>query len=410
MRKQTTLRPLVRLALAVLLLAPAAHAAKPAKGGKSAKSSSVRAMSEGLGHLQRGEHDAAVEALRKAARAKGTVSSYFLLGWAHYQRGFRQGSPEAADLADARAAVDAFALALGLDPTLSELPDPSRLHFARAVSYEALARYDKALESYKAAFRAGPRKSLAPLHAARLRLKMKDRGMAVANIELALRKAGRAGQVEALRAAALSDPAFASLVADPRARRALGVAEPKPEALVASLDAKEGELRDAVRDAAPSAPAAPVGDPKTLERVAEGDARLALRRHMAAIAAYRQALALDEKARTLGFTRVAALHERIGLAYNKLGQHEAASEALEKALSHNPMNPDARYQLAVSRALAGKPAASLETLKEAFAACAVPSDLRRLVMQSKTDAELAAVRDLPGYREELARRAGRAAL
>ena len=41
-------------------------------------------MSSGLANLENGEISAAISAFNEAARKEGTVSAYFLLGWAHY--------------------------------------------------------------------------------------------------------------------------------------------------------------------------------------------------------------------------------------------------------------------------------------------------------------------------------------
>ena len=101
-------------------------------------------MSAGLANLDNGESSAAISNFNKAVRKEGSVSSYFLLGWAHYQRGFKMGSTEAADRDDAQSAIDAYAMALGLDPELKDLPDTSRLYFSMALCYEAVQSYDKA--------------------------------------------------------------------------------------------------------------------------------------------------------------------------------------------------------------------------------------------------------------------------
>ena len=219
---------LALLAATTLLAAPAEAAPNKKKGAKMAAldPTAKKLMAEGMGNLDRGELTAAISTLNKAVRRQGTVSSYFLLGWAHYQRGFKLGSVEAADRDDAQSAIDAFEMAVSLDGKLSELPDPSRLHFTLAMCLEAVEAYDKALESYKTALTLAPQKALIPLHAARLRMKMKDEVKSLANIEMALSKARKSGSEEALRKQARRDPAFAPLIGSAIHRRAMGIADP----------------------------------------------------------------------------------------------------------------------------------------------------------------------------------------
>ncbi|MBI3289374.1 MAG: tetratricopeptide repeat protein [Elusimicrobia bacterium] len=396
-----TIRTVLSLAFAALLCTPPADAAKT-KVNSEAKAR----MSQGMTNLENGEYSAAIAAFTMAVRRQGSVSSYFLLGWAHYQRGFKMGSTEAADRDDAQSAIDAYAMALSLDPTLKELPDASRLYFSMALCYEAVQSYDKALDAYKMAFRAAPNKALIPLHAARLRLKMGDLPKAVTNIELAMRKAAKNGQTETLRNAVHRDPAFAALIAEPVSRKALGIEE--APAVVAAVTRGE-EMRDAVRDTAPK-PAVPAQDQAVLEKIAEGNVEFKFRRYLSAVSAYNEALAIDQERLTLGASQTAHIYEKIGTAYNKLGQSDTAVRSLQKALQANPMSPSAHYQIALAYAMSGKTAASLNALRETFQSCAMSSDLRRFVMQSKTDTELEAVRDLPGFRSTVSQYADRVAL
>ena len=383
-----TLRTVLALALAALLCAPAARAA--------AHQEAQLLMSQGLAKLEQGENSAAISAFSKAVRAHGGVSSYFLLGWAHYQRGFNLGAVETADRDDAQSAIDAYTMALSLDPELKELPDASRLHFSMALCYEAVSSYGKALDSYKLALHAAPGKALIPMHAARLRLKMKDGAKAVSNIELALKKADRNAQ--ALRDAVRQDPAFAPLVADASARAALGIEAVDRE-----------EMRDAVRDTAP-APVVPAQDQAVLEKISEGNIEFNFRRYEAAIAAYHEALALNRESMTLGSLQTAMVHEKIGVAHNKIGRSDDALPFLQKALEQNPMSTPARYQIAVAYALSGKNIAALNALREALAACSGAADLRRMLLRSRTDMELTGVRELSGFSAALAHHADRVAL
>ncbi|MDO8756591.1 MAG: tetratricopeptide repeat protein [Elusimicrobiota bacterium] len=397
------------IALAALLCTPPAGAKTHKKKAPKANPEAQRLMSAGLANLEKGETSAAISTFNKAARKEGSVSSFFLLGWAHYQRGFKLGSTEAADRDDAQSAIDAYAMALSLDPSLKGLPDASRLYFSMALCYEAVQSYDMALDAYKMAFRAAPTKVLIPMNAARLRLKMGDTAKAVSNIELAMGKAMKNGKGGQLRDAVRRDPAFAKLIADASSRKALGIASSEDGETVADLGVRGEELRDSVRDTAPK-PVAPAQDSEVLEKIAQGNIEFKFRRYLTAVSAYNEALAIDQERMTLGAPQTAMIYEKIGTAYNKLGQSEVAIRTLQKALQQNPMNPSAHYQIALAYAMSGKTAVALNALKESLKACAGPNDLRRFVMQSKTDTELEAVRDLPAFRSVVSQYADRVAL
>lgn len=398
------------IALAALLCTPPARAAKTGKTVKSkANAEATRLMSAGLANLENGETSAAISTFNKAVRKEGTVSTYFLLGWAHYQRGFMKGSTESADRDDAQSAIDAYAMALSLDSSLKELPDASRLYFSMALCYEAVQSYDKALDAYKMAFRAAPTKALIPMNAARLRLKMGDTAKAVANIDIAMAKAMKSGQGKTLRDAVRRDPAFAPLIANASSRKALGIGSSEDGEAVADLGIRGEEMRDAVRDTAPK-PVAPAQDAEVLEKIAAGNIEFKFRRYISAVSAYNEALSLDQERMTLGAPQTAQIYEKIGTAYNKLGQSEVAIRSLQKALQQNPMNPSAHYQIALAYAMSGKTAVALNALGESFKSCAGPNDLRRFVMQAKTDTELEAVRDLPAFRSTVAQYSDRVAL
>src|SRR3569833_1777374 len=98
---KTTTTNVSAAVLAVLLLVtlPAGAAVKKHKKADAVKMNPEvqKLMSEGLGNLQRGEYSAAITSLNKAVRKQGSVSTYFLLGWALYQRGFKNGAVESAD-------------------------------------------------------------------------------------------------------------------------------------------------------------------------------------------------------------------------------------------------------------------------------------------------------------------------
>lgn len=399
---------------ALLSVTPPAAAAKTKTHAVKVDPVAAKLMSEGLGDLNRGEYTAAISAFNKAVRTQRSVSTYFLLGWAHYQRGFKHGAVETADRDDAQSAIDAYSLALETDPKLADLPDAGRLHFSMALCQEAVGSYDAALESYKRALKASPNKALIPLHAARLRLKMKDEDKALANIEMAMAKARKSGHEGALTAAVKRDPVFAPLVADTMTRRALGVSKAEAAAVESNMvasnfDVRGDEMRDAVRDT-PARPAPAAQDPAVTEKIAAGDLEFKFRRYQNAVTAYNEALAVNQERTSLSNDKVAALYEKIGTAYNKVGQSEQAVRSLQKSLQMNPMNASAHYQIALAYAMGGKTTASLHALKETFSSCSDPAELRRLVLLSKTDVELEAVRDLPAFSQTMAEVSERVAL
>ena len=104
------------------------------------------------------------------------------------------------------------------------------------------------------------------------------------------------------------------------------------------------------------------------------------------------------------------LYEKIGTSYNKLGQSDTSINFLQKALQQNPMSAEAHYQIALSYAMSGQMTPSLHALGETYKACPSTAELRRYVLQAKTDPELTAVRELPGFRSTVAEHANRLAL
>jgi tetratricopeptide (TPR) repeat protein len=179
--------------------------------------------------------------------------------------------------------------------------------------------------------------------------------------------------------------------------------------VASNVDFRGEEMRDAVRDV-PSRPAPAAQDPAVLEKIAQGNAEFNFRRYQNAVSFYNEALTLNQEKLTLSAAQVASVYERIGTAYNKTGQCDLAIRFLQKSLQQNPMNAGAEYQIALGYAMSGKTAQALHSLKESFANSGDPAELRRLVLLSKTDVELEAVRDLPGFAQIVAEVADRVAL
>ncbi|HXT02035.1 MAG TPA: tetratricopeptide repeat protein, partial [Elusimicrobiota bacterium] len=179
--------------------------------------------------------------------------------------------------------------------------------------------------------------------------------------------------------------------------------------IASNADFRGEEMRDSVRDT-PSRVAAPAQDPAVLDKIASGNLEFKFRRYQNAVAAYNEALSINSERLTLSAAQIGDVYEKIGTSYNKIGQADQAVRSLQKSLQQNPMNAGAHYQIALAYAMDGKTAAALHALKECFDSTGDPAELRRLVLLSKTDVELEAVRDLPGFTQLSADVAERVAL
>lgn len=254
--------------LALSLFAPAAGA-KPARRDRQSAATRSPYIRKGLGDLERKEYDSAIENFAKAAKSRGDSASYFLLGYAHYKRGFIAGSPEEADKQDAEETVKAYTKALSLDPELQSLTQPFRLYHGLALSYEALGDNEKAVEAYKKAFQAAPGNSLLPLYAARLRYRMNDMEKSASNLALSLQKARLAGREAEITALVKTDPLFSIMMASPAHLEVLRESETPPREKAAEAPSQpRGEapattrarmsLQESHTEAAPERKEAPV--------------------------------------------------------------------------------------------------------------------------------------------------------
>jgi tetratricopeptide (TPR) repeat protein len=354
---------------------------------------------QGLAEINKGEYSAAISHLDRAVQRGGNVSSYFLLGWAHYQRGFKQGSVENADRDDAQSAIDAYESALQLDSRLRGLSDPSRLYFSMALCEEAVGANEKALQAYKSALRVAPGKPLILLYAARLRFRLKDRAKAKENLEMAVARARKSGQEEALQSAAENDPGFAGLLSDAGMRRILGVS--------AAGGAKKKKGEDPAEAQAPSHAAEAAQDPALVEKIAVGNMEFKFLRYQNAVNAYTDAIAINERSPSLDGERFSELYEKLGATYIKMGQAGEAEDALKNAVLHDPSNASARYLLAQAYAMSSRSDEALKALKDAFASATDSSELHRILLLSKTDAEFDGLRDQPEFKHAVAQAVAR---
>lgn len=392
---------------AALLLAPPADAAQPKRvRGRKAAAAKAAALDHftqaGIENLERREYPAAIRNFEKAVAVRGDSASYFLLGWAHYQRGFATGTPETADADDARETVTAYNMALAIDPDLKAVAQPYRLYHSLALSYEVLGQYERAIDAYKKAFVAAPANPMIPLYAARLRWRMNEPQKAQANLKLALARARAIGQERQVKDLLAKDPRF-QILHSPPAETVAAAEEPLVARNEAPRDAMaEGEqLRDSVRDTTPSERRADLNerDKAVTESLAAGNQAFKHHQWREAINAYNDALGYNSISGTLSPSQLGFVHERIGTAYNKLGQSQEAVRALIRAVQAQPFNHNAHYQMALAYGVLGYNQQAVKSLREALRSAPSPAQLRRTVLLAKTDSELEAVRDLPAFSE-----------
>lgn len=400
---------------ASLLLAPAAHARGARKSRVDKGGSADAAIAAGLDGLKRKEYTAAISNFQKAAKARGDGASYFLLGYAYYQRAFLSGIPETADKQDALETVNAYMTAIALDPSLERVAQPYKLWHSLALSYEALGSDEKAVDAYKKAVQAAPNNPMLPLYAARLRLKMGDVEKSVENLTLALARARQTRQDGPVLDVIKTSPLFAQLLASPAHARVLHgydasivvptdvAATPAPQrrapmnVRAETLGDAYG-LRDSVRQtAAPVRPTLSQKDQGVMDQLAAAAEEYKFRRYRQSITAYGEVLLLNQDSGVLSPAQLAMVHERIGTAYNRLGQSNEAIRELQRSVQDMPFNTAAHYQLALAYSVAGLYRESLKALNETFKTSATPADLRRYMLLAKTDAELDPIRDLPGF-------------
>ncbi len=375
------------------------------------KSQPADLIAAGLVNLDHREYTAAIANFSKAARRRGTSTTYFLLGYAHYQRGFSNGAPESADKQDAIEIVNAYTTALALDPKLHELEQPFKLYHGLAMAYEALGSDEKAMDCYKKAFALAPANPMLPLLAARLRFKMGAPDKSLANLELSLKRAKSTGQTDELVKLIKTSALFSSMLKDPDHQRVLRLYDPataEAAAPIAMAQAKlktavADNLRDAVKNTTPAEQRPTLGaqDQKVLDRIAAGNDEFKFRRYPEAIDAYQEALLLDKQSGTLSPGQSAYVQERIGTALNRLGQTTEAITALQRSAQAMPYNAATHYQLALAYSVSGHFTEALKALRESFKTSPSTGELRKYMLLAKTDSELEGMRDLPAFQAAL---------
>lgn len=410
-----TVRTALAAMVALTLVSPAFAKGKK-KAKKATKTSHERSIRGGGAHLDAGldalehrEYGAAIASFQKAAKIRSDAASYFLLGYAHYQRGFQSGAPETADKSDAMETVNAYMMAIAIDPSLSSVNHPHKLYHSLALSYETLGSYEKAVDAYRNAVAADPRNPMLPLYAARLRHKMGELDKSAANFKVALSRARENGQERDLVAQVKSNALFAIMMENPAVASQIGAPQPKAISI-----AEPGELvamRDSVRDTTPAERRVPqirAEDKAVTEALGRANDEFKFRRYRAAIEAYQDALTNNSNSGTMAPSQIAFVYERVGTCYNKLGLAPEAIRFLRKAVQDQPMNSAAHYQLALAYSVTGHFQDSIKALKESFKSAPSNGELRKMMLLAKTDSELEPVRDLPTFQGMIAEYSDRA--
>ncbi len=374
----------------------------------------------GMQDIDNRQYDSAVAQLSKAVAQRPSAARYFMLGYAHYSRGFASGTPETANKMDAVKVVENYKAALALDPKFKEIKQPYKLYHGLGMAYEALGINDKALTSYRQAFMLAPTDLALPIYGARLRMKMGATRKSLANFEMALKLASQSGQQASIQAFLKSNPMFKDMLKDqahsdlvakyeaPISPANGPSAAPQPAGSLANMVAMEpmippGDpfgLRDSVRSPTRPKPAAEpsAAEQEVLQAIAAGNDEFKFRHWAKAIDRYDWALSLSRHSQTLGPGEIAFVNERIGTAYNKVGRTSEAVTSLRLSVMAMPYNCAAHYQLALAYSLSGHYAEATKSLREALKTAPSPSELRKTVLLAKTDSELEPLRDLPAYK------------
>lgn len=405
---------LAGLVALLLIAAPSAHAAKTRKKAKkiSPKSHSLTAetadqlIERGLADMEKKKYDTAIENFSRATRLDAKSSAaFFLLGYAHYQRGFRAG-PENADRTDAMKTISAYSTALSLDPELTAVAAPYRLYHSLALSYEAVESYDKAIDSYKKAFQAAPGNPLLPLYAARLRYRLDDMEKSSSNLALSLKVAHANNKDKALLKLLKTNAYFSTMLKSPENLKVVAKYDRSVMTLASSDISVEADMRDSVSDAQPDERRQIIAekpqDPAVMKQLGVADDEFQYGRYREAIDSYNETLRLNQKVGTLNAAQLSLAYERMGTSYRQLGLSNGAIKSLQYSVQQMPFNSSAHYQLAMAYSVSGKFTNSLRALSEALKNAPTSGELRKLMLLAKTDSELDPLRDMPGFQNVMA--------
>lgn len=401
---------------------PAASKAAPApKAGKSRGASKAHAprslnvaklLAQGRQAERAQQYSRAVAVYERATRADPNSAEAFVhLGNGYFARAFQRGI-ESVDKDDAQSAVDAYETALGLDASLKSVADPYILYHGLAQCQESLGHYEKSLQALKGATKASPNNPMPHLYGARVRYRMRDFKRASANLYWSVRRARKLNMYPQIARLIQKDAMFAGLMSLPANKVVMDSFDALHRGELTEAQAKErirafgasDDFRDAVRDV----PTSQTSRPRSLDRptineavisrVEEGHRAFDAGAFNEAVTAYRDALSLDAKKGTMDEVMKSLVFERLGSSYRQMGHAGEAARILARAVSVLPNNSSARYELALCLAAGGRPADALTELNGALDTAGTVAQLRKILILSKTDPDLNAVRDLPRFK------------
>ncbi|MDD5629197.1 MAG: tetratricopeptide repeat protein [Elusimicrobia bacterium] len=396
---KTTLLTMTGLFAALLATPPANAGQVPEE--KTGRSPIQALLKKGLADMEARDFGEAIKRFSKAASLKPDSRCFFLLGYAHSQRGSRNAVPSAADKQDARESVRAYSQAVSLDPGLKVLADPSRFYRSLAWAHETVGDFDQAAAAYRSAMAAAPQNPMIPLNLARAYSRLGQPAKAAESLAESLARARELGQAETILKTLRGSPRYSPMLAYPDVAAVAGdPAAAAPVVAQAAPAASGEELRAAVKDGpalARELAAAPLPDPAVMDALAAGDDGFKFRQYRTAVNAYDRAAQLDAKAQALSPVQRAVLFERMGASYNRLGLCAEAVLALQRSLQAMPNNAAAHYQLALAYSVSGRFNESLRALAGTFDSAPSRAELRKYLILAKSDLELEPVRDLPGF-------------
>lgn len=388
--------------------------AKKARRGPSPRAlKAARVLAEGRQAERAQQYSRAITAYERATRLDpSSADAFFHLGNAYFGRAYQRGASEKADKDDAQGGVDAYQTAMALDPGLKSIRDPFLLYHGLSQCLEATGAYEKALDALKLASKANPNNPMPHLYGARVRFRMRDHERASANLYWSVKRAVKLNMFPQLARMLRQDPVFAGLMSLPQSKVILdsydavyrgAITEDQAKDRIRSYADRE-DLRDAVRDvptsrsSRPSSLDAPVVDPVVLQRIDDAHRAFEAGNFQQAVNDYQSALTADGPKGTMDAVLKSMVLERLGSSYRQMGLAGEGVRVLVRAVEALPENSAAHYEMALCLAAGGRPGEALSSLNRSLDTAGTLAQLRKTLILSKTDPELASVRDIPRYR------------
>lgn len=364
----------------------------------------------------------AIAAFKTAVQADpGSAEAAFQLGNAYFERGFARGTPDTADKADAQRAVESYQTALAIDPKLGEVSEPFLLRHGMAQCYETLGRLDEAVEQTRLAAKAAPRNPMPPLYLAEIELRRGDSRHSAESLLDAIERARKIHTYAALSRLVRRHPQFAALAQAPRTEIILhdyddvetgaltvASARERAEERIAMRDSLNDQPRGAAAQAQARLLAAPPVDNRVLGLIESADGDFKWRKYRSALAGYRAAFETDRRRGTLTGAERARILENVGVAYRQLGQADEAVTMLQRSIQEVPQSSSAYYQLALAQSAAGRFLEAMNALDLSLRNAPNIAGLRKTLILARTEPELDAMRDMPGFNQILDQHSHRA--